>query len=180
MKILKGILFLIIGIVVLVLIVALFVKKEYAVEREISINKPKAEVFNYIKFLKNQDSYSVWAKRDPNMKKEYKGVDGTVGFISAWDSENKEVGKGEQEIKKIAAGERIDFELRFIKPFEATDTAYMTTEPIVDNQTKVKWGFRGKMKYPMNLMLIAMNMDKMLGNDLQTGLVNLKKNLEAK
>jgi hypothetical protein len=27
------------------------------------------------------------------MKKEYTGTDGTVGFISAWDSENKELGR---------------------------------------------------------------------------------------
>jgi hypothetical protein len=32
---------------------------------------------------------------DPNAKMEYKGTDGTVGFISAWDSKIKYVGKGE-------------------------------------------------------------------------------------
>ena len=178
MKIIKGILFTIVGIIALLLITALFTKKEYAVEREVTINKPKSAVFEYIKQLKNQDSYSVWATRDPNMKKEFKGLDGTVGFVSSWDSEKKEVGKGEQEIKKIAEGERIDFELRFIKPFEATDNAYMVTESAGDNQTKVKWGFNGKMKYPMNLMLLFVNMDEMLGKDLATGLSNLKTQLE--
>lgn len=178
MKIVKKILLGIIGIIVLLLIIALFVKKEYGVEREITINKPKQEVFDYLKMLKNQDNFSVWAKRDPNMKKEYRGTDGTVGFVSAWDSENKHVGKGEQEIKNITEGERLDFELRFLKPFEATDNAFMTTEALSDNQTKVKWGFNGKMAYPMNLMLLFMNMDEMLGKDLQEGLNNLKAILE--
>jgi hypothetical protein len=114
----------------------------------------------------------------PNMKKEYKGTDGTVGFISAWDSQEKNVGAGEQEIKKITDSDRIDFELRFKRPFEATDYAYMITEAVDSNQAKVKWGFNGTMKYPMNLMLLFMDMDKMLGKDLDTGLTNLKNVLE--
>ena len=42
-------------IIAIPLVVALFVKKSYSVERETIIDKPRAEVFNYIKFLKNQD-----------------------------------------------------------------------------------------------------------------------------
>lgn len=174
MKTLKKVLLGVVVIIAIPLIVALFVKKEYAVEREIVINKPKQEVFNYIKFLKNQDQYSKWAMMDLNMKKTYRGTDGTVGFVSAWESNNKDVGKGEQEIKKITEGERIDFELRFFEPFEATDSAYMITESVSENETKVKWGFDGRMAYPMNLMLLFMDFEKMLGNDLDTGLKNLK------
>ena len=180
MKILKFVLIGIVVIVGLVLIVAAFAKKDYAAVREITINKPKQEVFDYVKFLKNQDNYSKWAMMDPNMKKEYKGTDATVGFISAWDSKQDNVGQGEQEIKNIADGDRIDFELRFKRPFEATDNAYMTTESVDSNQTKVKWGFNGTMKFPMNIMLIFMDMDKMLGKDLDTGLSNLKNVLEKK
>ena len=178
MKILKKVLLVIAGIIALALIIGLFVKKEYAVEREVTITKPKQVVFDYLKQIKNQDSYSVWAMKDPNMKKEYKGTDGTVGFVSSWDSENEHVGKGEQEIKNIKDGERIDMELRFMKPFKATDNAFLTTESAGENQTKVKWGFNGKMPYPMNLMLLCMDMDKMLGKDLQSGLDNLKTILE--
>lgn len=179
MKILKNILLALVGIIALVLIVALFVKKEYAVEREVTIEKPKAEVFEYIKYLKNQDNFSKWATMDPAMKKEFRGTDGTVGFVSAWDSEDSDVGKGEQEIMKIAEGERIDYELRFLEPFEATDNAFMTTESVNDSVTNVSWGFNGKMNYPMNLMLLFMDMEKMLGGDLETGLTNLKGVLES-
>lgn len=178
MKILKKIALVVLGLIILLLIIALFVKKDYAVVREVTINKPTHEVFDYIKYLKNQDNYSVWAKMDPNMKKEYRGTDGTVGFISAWDSNVKDVGAGEQEIKKITDGQRLDVELRFLKPFKSTDYAYMITQNVSDNQTKVMWGFTGKMPYPMNLMLVCMNMDKMLGKDLETGLSNLKTTLE--
>jgi hypothetical protein len=115
---------------------------------------------------------------DPNMKKEFRGTDGTSGFVSAWDSENKNVGKGEQEILKVVDGDRIDYEIRFIKPFESTSLASMSTVIVSDSQTRIEWKFNGKMKYPMNLMLLFMNMNKMVGNDLEKGLQNLKKNLE--
>lgn len=178
MNVLKKILFFVLGIVALLLIVGLFVNKDYAVEREIVINKPKAEVFEYIKHLKNQNEYSVWNRKDPKSKKTYTGTDGEVGFIAAWDSENDEVGKGEQEIVKIVEGERMDVKLRFKVPYEAEDDAYFVTEAVSDTQTKVKWGFKGSMNYPMNLMLLFMDMEDMLGKDLQGGLDNLKKVLE--
>lgn len=178
MKILKRIGITILVIVLLFLVVAAFVKKDYAVEREIVINKPKQEVFDYIKMLKNQNHYSVWSKMDPNMKKGYKGMDGQVGFVSTWDSKKEDVGKGEQEIKKISEGKRLDFELRFKEPFEATEQAYMTTEAEGKSSTKVKWGFDGHMPYPMNIMLLFMDMEEMIGKDLENGLKNLKKELE--
>jgi hypothetical protein len=165
-------------IVAIPLVVALFIKKEYSVEREIVIRKPKHLVFDYLKYLKNQDNFSKWASMDPKMKKEYRGTDGTVGFVSAWDSKDKNVGKGEQEIKKITENKRIDFEIRFIKPFAGTANAYLTIDSTSNNETIVNWGFDSKMKYPMNLMLLFMNMEKMIGNDLSTGLSNLKNILE--
>ena len=85
---------------------------------------------------------------------------------------------GEQEIIKITEGKRIDFKLRFFKPFEATEPAFMTTDSISDNQTKVTWGFNGKMNYSMNIMFLFMDFEQMIGDDLQLGLTNLKTELE--
>lgn len=177
-KALKRIGIALLTIIGIIMITALFVKSDYAVEREISINKPKNEVFQYIKYLKNQDNFSVWAKMDPQMKKEYVGTDATVGFVSKWNSTKDDVGVGEQEILKIKEGERIDFELRFLEPMEGTNYAYMTTEQVSEAQTKVKWGFTGKVPYPMNSMLLLMDMEEMLGKDFETGLANLKGVLE--
>jgi hypothetical protein len=178
MKILKVILIGVVGIIAFLLIIALFTKKDYGVIREVVINKPKSEVFEYVKLLKNQDNFSVWAHKDPLMKKYYRGTDGTVGFVSGWESNQKDVGKGEQEIKKIAQGERIDYELRFIEPFASTDFAYIAFDSIAEAQTKVIWGFSGTMKYPMNLFLLTMDMEGMLGKDFQAGMNNLKAVLE--
>lgn len=166
-------------IVALPFIIALFVQKEYSVVTQITIDKPVAEVFDYVKHLKNQDNFSVWAQMDPDMVKSYRGTDGTVGFVSRWESQLEDVGVGEQEIMRIDEGKRIDFELRFFSPFESTDPAFMSTEALAANQTLVQWGFDGHLDYPMNLMFLFLDFETMIGNDLNQGLKQLKQQLES-
>lgn len=170
------ILYILIGIVALVPILAMIAPKTYEVSRSIVITKPKKEVFKYLKSLKNQDEWSPWGKRDPNMEKSFTGTDGEVGAISHWKG-NKEVGEGEQEIKKIVDGDRIESELRFLKPWKSTSDAFMMTEDS-DGGTKVTWGFKGYNKFPMSIMMLFMSMDKMIGKDFEEGLGDLKTILE--
>ena len=177
-KILIAFLVLIVLLVCALAILAFMAPTGYKVERSVTINKPKAEVFAYIKNLKNQADWGPWYKKDPSMKIVTSGTDGTPGFITSWDSTNKYVGEGEQEIKKVTEGERLDSELRFKRPFESRSDAYMTTESAGDNQTKVKWGFTGSMPRPMNIMLLMIDMDKEVGKDFDDGLSNLKTILE--
>ena len=172
------ILTIIIIIIAVPFIAAVFIPKQYSIEKDVTISKPKQQVFDYIKMIKNQNYYSKWQMMDPNVEMQYTGTDGTVGFSSAWKSNHKQVGQGVQTITGIEEGKRIDVGIHFIKPFEGHSTAYLTTDAIGNCQTKVAWGFHGKMKYPMNLMLVLLNMKKMLGNDLQTNLNNLKNILE--
>lgn len=172
------ILIIILVIIAIPFVAALFIPQEYGVEKEMTINKPKQQVFDYVKQLKNQAYYSKWQMMDPNAEMQYTGTDGTVGFSSAWKSNNKQVGQGVQTITSIADGDQMEVGLHFIKPFEGKASAFFATTAPSENQTTVKWGFKGKMKYPMNLMLVVMNMKKMLGNDLQTNLENLKTILE--
>ena len=174
----KKALYILLGIIAIFILAASLMPKDYAVEREIIIDKPKAQVFAYLKPLKNQDNWSVWMAKDPNVKKTFKVTDETVGFTSRWDG-NEEVGSGEQEIKKILEGERIDTELRFIKPFESINDAYMITEAVGPEQTRVKWGFTGAMPIPMNVFLPFMVMEDSVGKDFSDGLKNLKKILEG-
>ncbi|MCH8568864.1 MAG: SRPBCC family protein [Balneolales bacterium] len=164
--------------IAVLLILAYTVNTKFAVERSVIINQPVEEVFDYVKYLRNQFNYSVWGGHDPDMIQDFRGTDGTVGFISAW-SGNEEAGSGEQEIVGIIEGERIDYELRFFEPFESTSNAYMTTEAITENETRVSWGMFGSMPRPMNLLLIFMNLEEAIGNDYETGLNNLKAILES-
>ena len=180
MNIIITILLVLIGIIALLLLIGLFTKKDYVIEREVIVNKPKNDVFEYVRFIKNQDFYSKWVMSDPGMKKNYSGIDGTPGFVYAWDSDQKDTGKGEQEIKRIAKGEQVDTEIRFEKPFKNVSQASMAVKNEGSDQTKVKWSFASNMKYPMNIMLLFVNFEKLLGTDMETSLDRLKGILEKK
>lgn len=164
------------GIIALFLIIALLTKRNFSLEKQIVINKPKQEVFNYLKLIRNQEHYSVWVMKDPDIKIVYTGTDGTVGFKSSWVSNDKNVGIGEQEIKKITDGESMEVEIRFKKPFEGTNYALTTVTAVGNMQAKVINLFYGKSKFPMNIMNLFMG--KLVGKDMQKNLVNLKNNLE--
>lgn len=169
------------GLIAVLLIVALFIPEQILVKREIAINRNQIEVFDYVKHLKNQEKYGVWWKADPKMKITTSGIDGTVGYIHAWKSTDDNVGEGHQKIISLHEDPtscKIEIELKFIKPFKSNNPSYMSTESISKNTTKVTWAITNNMPYPMNLLGAVMNMEKMLGDDLEQGLKNLKVILE--
>lgn len=171
----KNILFVLIGIIFLILLVAAILPENFQIEKEIVINKPKSEVFEYLKMTKNENEWNPWIKKDPKIVQHFQGEDGNVGFIASW-SGNKEVGTGEQEITDIVTNERIDFELRFTKPMKAKNHSYLITETVNENQTKVKWGMNGRTPFPFNV--ICFFMQEKINNEFNSGLNNLKIILE--
>ena len=177
MKALRFIFFGILSVIGLFLFVALLVKKDYYVSREIVINKPKQVVFDYVKQLRNHEKFSPWTRLDPNIKKTYTGTDGTVGFQYTWNG-NDNVGQGEQTIANIAEGESIDFGLHFVKPFDGLASSKMQTSAVSETQTKLTWSLASSMNYPNNIILLFVDMNKVIGEDYQRGLVNLKVELD--
>jgi len=175
MNIIITILLAVAGIIVLLLLIALFMKKEHYVKREIIINASRQKVFDYIKLLKNQDEFNKNAMAGPDRKREFKGTDGTVGYIYAW-SGDKNAGVGEKEIKNIIDGKRIEAEIRFVKPMRVSASIIMETESLSDNQTRVSWSNAGILKYPLNIMIPMM--EKHVAKDMDSSLSTLKDILE--
>lgn len=169
--------------IIFLLIVAVFViiyflaPKSYMIKRSIIIDKPHTAVFKYLKFIKNQDHWSPWKKKDSDMKQEYIGIDGEVGFIAKWEG-NSDVGIGEQEITNIIENRRIEVTLRFYKPWKSVSNSYTIIDDIGKMQTKVTWGFYGENIFPVNVFMLFYNMDKAVGKDFEEGLNNLKMILE--
>lgn len=170
-------LYCIIAILVVFILLVLLAPKKFNVYRSIIVDKPLEEVFEYLKLIKNQDEWSPWKKKDPDMKQEFKGTDGKVGFIAKWEG-NKEVGIGEQEITRINKNESIESRLRFFKPWKSESDAYLKVEKITPHKTNVIWGFSGESKPPTNVFFLFFNMDKAVGKDFEEGLASLKMLLE--
>lgn len=172
------------GVVIVLVIGALAVgiivaPTEFAVEREVTIDKPRSEVFEYVRHIRNQNEWGPWFKREPTMHQEFRGTDGEPGFVVSWRGE-VESGVGEQEIKRVAEGERIETELRFKEPFESVSESYIVTDAVGESQTKVTWGMKGSAPRPMNVLMLVINIEEAIGKDYEEGLASLKQILESK
>jgi uncharacterized protein YndB with AHSA1/START domain len=178
--VLKKILIGLAAVLIFLVLLGLVLPKDFKIERSVVINKPRADVFAYLKPLKNADEWGPWQKMDPNQVKELKGApDGTVGAIYAWKG-NSEVGTGEQEITAIDENVRIDTELRFKEPFEDTSKASFLTEDAAEGATKVTWVMEGRNGFPLNLLCFLMNMKGMLEKQFDEGLNALKAKAEGR
>ncbi len=170
MKFLKITALVLVAVLALALIAAALLPKDFDSHREIIINQPKQEVYDYIKYIKNQDNFGVWQLSDPDLKASFEGEDGQVGFKYSWESDK--LGKGSQTLTYLQEGERMESELDF--GFGEPAKAYFQLEETAPDQTKVTWGLTGRSPYPLNLMNLFFD----VGRDFEQGLVNLKNVLE--
>lgn len=142
------------GIVLLLLILALLLPKHYSVTVSENIHRPKHIVYEYVSAFRNQIQYSEWLKADPDLQPEVLGIDGTAGSILKWESENqdknKNVGSGEQEIIKMDEN-KIEVELRLLKPMAATCKVINRFEPQGNDHTLYTCTFYAYAKFPINL-----------------------------
>lgn len=176
MNILIVILLVLTGTIVLMLLISLLMTRKHYVKREIIINVPRQKVFDYIKFLKNQETFNTNAMAGADRKKEFRGTDGTVGYVYAW-SGDKSAGEGEKEIMSMVDGQSVEMEIRFVKPMKTSARILMETESLTDDQTKLSWSNAGALSYPVNIMIPMMK--KHVVKDMDTSLGNLKSILET-
>ena len=87
--------------------------------------------------------------------------------------DGKEGGVGEMMTTDVVPMERIDYHLKFIKPWASESDGYVEMNDEGDG-TKVSWSFYGKTPFPLNAMNLFMNMDRMIGKDFEKGLALLK------
>jgi hypothetical protein len=49
---------------------------------------------------------------------------------------------------------------------------------INENETKVTWTFSSVYKFPLNIIIYFVDLEKLIGTDIASSLVTLKENLE--
>lgn len=176
-KFLKVVGLIVAAVILFVLIAGIFVSKTYHLEKDITINAPREKVWGNVNSLHAAEKWSPWLESDPSAKITYEGTDGTVGAIYKWNG-NKEMGSGTQTLTKVESPSRVESHLHFIEPFEGEADAYIQLTD-QGNGTKAAWGFDTKYPYPMNVMLLFVNMDEMMGAHYNRGLEKLKSLSEA-
>jgi uncharacterized protein YndB with AHSA1/START domain len=155
-----------------VLIYAATKPSDFRVQRTASIKAPPEKIFALINDLHDWSAWSPYEKRDPAMKRTFSGAERGRGAVYEWDGNNN-VGKGRMEITDTSPPNKVVIKLDFIKPFEGHNVAEFTMAPQGD-ATNVTWAMYGPSAYITKLIGTFMNMDRMIGNDFEAGLANLK------
>ena len=173
-KILVG---LVLAILVFVIIVAMR-PDEFRVERSATIAAPPSVVFSKVNDLREFQKWSPWAKMDPAAKITYAGPATGVGSSFSWVG--PKTGEGTMALSESKPDEFLKFLLQFRKPFESSSTADFTFKPDGADGTVVTWGMSGTNNFVFKAMGLFMSQDKMLGENFERGLADLKALSEAK
>ena len=150
---------------------------EFIVSRSTKISAPPEKIFPHVNDLHKWETWSPWAKLDPNAKNSFAGADSGAGAAMSWDG-NKKIGAGRMMIIESAPDNLIRFKLEFVRPFKATNTAEFTFKP-EGGQTVVTWTMTGKSNFGFKILGLFMNCDKMCGGDFEKGLTAMKSVAEA-
>ncbi|MEQ9593473.1 MAG: SRPBCC family protein [Cyclobacteriaceae bacterium] len=182
MKILK-IAALIVGSIIGLIIIALpFMSPKTHMERSIIVEAEPSVVFNLANNYKNFNQWSPWAAIDPDTKYQYQGPESGPGCRMSWESDNDNVGAGEQWIIETEENRYVKNGLKF-GGFDGEYTSELIIEPVSEG-TKLTWTYNGDVSGTgmMNVAFgkfFGMFMDSMLGPFYESGLASLKSLAEA-
>jgi Polyketide cyclase / dehydrase and lipid transport len=144
----------------------------FHVQRSISIQAPPEKIFPILNDFHQSASWSPYEKKDPAMKRAFSGPESGKGAIYQFDG-NKEVGKGQLTITDTTPSSKVVLALDMLEPFEAHNIVEYSLAA-KSGSTDVTWAIHGQQPYIGKVMSLFIDCDKMIGQDFEVGLANLK------
>lgn len=150
----------------------------YTIQRSTTVDATPEEVLAHVADLRAWQAWSPWEGVDPELSRTYTGPDSGVGATYEW-SGNRQAGAGRMEVVEAVAGERVRVDLRFTKPFKATNDVVFTAAPSPSGGSEVTWTMHGDDTLVFRIVDRLTGVKKGLGGDFETGLSRLKAAAEA-
>ena len=164
------------ALVLLVVAVGFFLPSAFSVQRSVEINAPAKKVYDLVVEPKRWKDWSVWTRRDPDMRIIYSGPPFGMGAKWAWVSKSE--GTGSMEFTRVEPDRSVEYLLVF-PDFNMKSTGALRLEP-AGNATRVTWSSTGDVGANPLKHYLAIMMDRMVGPDFEAGLANLKALAESK
>jgi hypothetical protein len=170
------------GLLVLIAGVAATRPSAYRVERKLEIAAPAEVVFALLSDLRQ--FAGVWVlfgtpfgENDSGLERTFEGPASGAGQSLAW--RGKEAGQGKLTVEESVAGERVRLKQVFVKPMASTADVVLTLAGTPAGSL-VTWSMAGDHNFIGKVFGLFLDMDKMLGADLEKGLVRVKSAAEGK
>ncbi|CAN7200455.1 SRPBCC family protein [Bosea sp. LjRoot90] len=148
----------------------------FEVSRSATIRATPERIFALLADFQEWGAWSPYEKKDPAMKRSFKGATSGVGAVYAFDG-NKQVGTGELAIIEVQAPKKLAVTLDMTRPMACSNLITFTLAPS-EGGTLVTWHMQGACPFMGKLMGTIFNMDRMVGGDFDKGLADLKQAAE--
>ncbi len=161
------------ALVILLVLVAFALPRQYKIERAMVMKAKPEAVFAQVADLKAWKNWGAWQERDPGMKLSYSAQSTGVGAWSQWESAKE--GNGKMTITSQTAT-KVVYKLEFPDVgMSSTGSVELAADA---GGTKVIWVDAGDLGMnPMNRWF-GLFLDGMIGPDFEKGLSNIKKIVE--
>ena len=143
----------------------------FRVARSTTIKASPLTIFPLINEMRSFNIWNPYEKKDPNIIGTYSGPESGKGASYAFKSSKS--GTGSLEIVDTSPPRKVAMKLTMVKPFVAENLVEFTLEPQGDT-TLATWAMNGRTPLLGKVMHLFLDMDKMVGNDFEAGLANLK------
>jgi hypothetical protein len=166
------------AIVAVVLADATTQPDRFEVQRSTRIKATADKIFPLISNLQAFNTWNPFDRRDPDIQGTYSGP--VSGKGASYGFESSKVGTGRIEILDTASPASVTMRLTMIKPIAADNRVTFTLEPqgdatqVTTRVTKVTWATEGGIPFVGKIIHLVFNIDKMVGNDFEAGLADLK------
>lgn len=174
-RVLNVVLFVLVGLIVLVLGLAIVVAmqpSEFQVTRSMKVEAPPEVVFPHVNQFAAWEAWSPYEKLDPNMTKTLEGPQAGQGAVMRW-SGNSNAGAGSTTIVQSEPNESIKIDLQMTEPMACRNDVLFTFQP-EGNSTVVTWSMSGKLSFMAKFCHLILDVDKMCGDQFTEGLTSLK------
>jgi effector-binding domain-containing protein len=184
MRLIKFLLFAVLGLVLLAVGVAFVLPGSASAERSIVIDRPAANIHAVLDSFTLFNKWSPWADLDPDTRYTYEGPERGVGASMSWVSANPDVGSGKQTIVFSSPGERVETQLDFGDFGTAKAALALAPE---GQSTRVTWRFDTELPITFDGKFVngvigrwfGLGMDSMVGDAYTKGLARLKALVEG-
>ncbi len=164
-------------VIAIFLVVAATRPASYRVTRKTLVSAPPAVAYAQVVDFHKWPAWSPWAKLDPAMKTTYSGAPEGTGAVYAWTGNDK-VGEGRMTILEARPAEVVNVKLEFMRPMTAINQSSFTFTP-APGGTGIVWTMDGHNNFMAKAFSVFMDFEKMVGDDFERGLANLKAVSEA-
>ncbi len=146
------------------------------VERSMLVNASQEQTFRQVNTLKNWVKWSPWLRMDSVQQLRFSGPETGAGATCHWLGTNKKLGKGSISILASQPDDSVMLIMDFGKNGKSTGKFLFHKQ---DLNTKVIWCFDTDLGINPLSRWIGLFSDRMIGPDLEQGLLKLAKTVEA-